>query len=113
MKNNLQKLFEKITSRKFITAMIGVIIGIATAAGVDPSEYADTAAQIAALIAQIAGLVSALVSGVVYIRAETAIDVERISASREINVGFPESYADPMKDALLGDTEKKDEQRDQ
>lgn len=110
MKTNLQKLFEKITSRKFITAMIGVIIGIATAAGVDPSEYADTAAQIAALIAQITGLVSALVSGVAYIRAETAIDVERISASREINVGFPESYADPMKDALLGDTEKKDEQ---
>lgn len=103
MNANLQKIFEKITSRKFITAMIGVIIGVATAAGVEPSEYADTAAQIAALVAQITGLVSALVSGVAYIRAEAAIDVERLSASREINVGFPDSYAEPLRDALTDD----------
>lgn len=113
MKTNLQKIFEKITSRKFITALIGVILGVATASGIDPTEYTDTAAQITALITQITGIVSALVSGVSYIRAETAIDVERISASRKINVGFPESYAEPMKDALLGETEKKDEQNAQ
>lgn len=113
MKTNLQKLFEKITSRKFITAMIGVIIGIATAAGVDPSEYADTAAQIAALITKMSGIVESLVVAVTYIRSETAIDVERESTKRKIDIGFPESYADPMKDALLGNTEKKDKQRDQ
>ena len=110
MKDNLQKLFDKITSRKFITAMIGVMIGIATASGVDPSEYADTAAQIAALIAQITGLVSALVSGVAYIRAETAVDVERLSAARKIDVGFPESYAEPLKDALTDGQTAENEQ---
>lgn len=113
MKNNLQKLFEKITSRKFITAMIGVIIGIATAAGVDPSEYADTAAQIAALITKMSGIVESLVVAVTYIRSETAIDVERESTKRKIDIGFPESYAKPLKEALTGDTGAGEDPNDQ
>lgn len=105
MKTNLQKLFEKVTSRKFITAMIGVIIGASAACGIDPSEYAETAAQVTALIAQITGIVSALVSCVNYINAEKQVDVEREAAKRQIKVDFPESYAAPMADALMGDTE--------
>ena len=105
MKTNLQRLFEKITSRKFIAAMIGVIVGVSAACGIDASEYAETASQVTALIVQITGIVSALVSGVTYINAEKQVDVEREAAKRQITVDFPESYAPVMSDALMGDTE--------
>lgn len=105
MKTNFQKLFEKVTSRKFIAAMIGVIVGVSTACGIDPSEYAETAAQVTALIAQITGIVSALVSVETYINAEKQVDVEREAAKRQIKVDFPESYASEIANALTGDTE--------
>lgn len=101
----LQRLIEKITSRKFIAAMIGIIVGVSAACGIDPSEYAETAAQVTALIVQITGIVSALVSGVTYINAEKQVDVEREAAKRQITVDFPESYASPIADALTGGTE--------
>lgn len=105
MKTNLQRLFEKITSRKFIAAMIGVIVGVSAAYGIDASEYSETASQVTALIGQITGVVSALVSGVTYIIAEKQVDVERNASKRQITVNFPESYAPVMSDALMGDTE--------
>ena len=53
----------KITSRKFLVAILGVIVGIATAFGIDESEYAS-----------IAGMVTALGSIITYIIGEAKVD---------------------------------------
>lgn len=59
-------MIEKLKSRKLWVAVIGIIIGLATAFGVDSSEYT-----------QIAGVVASVVSGIAYILGETLVDVAR------------------------------------
>ena len=83
----MKNFIRKITSRKFIVAVVGVIVGLAAAFGVDASEYA-----------QVAGLVTTAASIVAYICGEAKIDA---AASVPLNVNFP---------ALLEDDDPGEEQ---
>lgn len=71
----MNTFIRKITSRKFVVAVIGVIVGLAAAFGVDATEYA-----------QVAGLVTTAASIVAYIIGESKIDA---AASVPLNVNFP------------------------
>lgn len=61
MKNNA--IFRKLTSRKLWISLIGVIVGLATAFGINENEYA-----------QIAGVVTSAVSVVAYVFGESSVD---------------------------------------
>lgn len=56
-------LKQKLTSRKLWTAVVGVVVGLAAAFGLDENEYA-----------QIAGIVTSAVSVVGYIFGEAMVD---------------------------------------
>lgn len=66
MKINLK---QKLTSRKLWVAIIGIVVGLATAFGVPENEYAP-----------IAGNITAIISAVTYIIGEAKIDTARIEA---------------------------------
>ena len=70
----MKDFIRKITSRKFIVALIGIIVGIAAVFGIDESEYAA-----------IAGMVTALGSIVSYIIGEAKIDAAS-AAQPDINI---------------------------
>lgn len=65
----MKEFLNKLTSRKFIACMIGVIIGIATTFGVDGGVISD-----------VAGLVVAIISSVSYIIVEGNIDAKAVSS---------------------------------
>ena len=65
-------MFEKFMSRKFLTAVLGVITGLAIAAGVDAGEAST-----------VAGAVVSVISVITYIRAESRIDVGRITSAAQ------------------------------
>ncbi len=56
-------ILEKLKSRKLWVAIVGVIVGLAAAFGIEGNEYAE-----------IAGIVTSAVSVISYIFAEGAID---------------------------------------
>ena len=56
-------IVQKLTSRKLWIAVIGIIVGLAAAFGIEENEYA-----------QIAGVVGSICSGVAYILGEAKID---------------------------------------
>ena len=56
-------ILEKLKSRKLWAAMVGVVVGLAAAFGIDSGEYTE-----------IAGIVTSAVSIVAYIFAEGAVD---------------------------------------
>lgn len=82
----MSKITQKLTSRKLWMAIVGVIVGLAAAFGIDSSEYAE-----------IAGIVTSAVSIVAYIFAEGAADAAGAKASVEVN--------NMTTDALEGDHE--------
>lgn len=56
----------KLSSRKLWAALVGVIVGLAAAFGIEENEYA-----------QIVGVVGSIVSAVSYIFGESAVDAAR------------------------------------
>lgn len=60
-------LIQKLGSRKLWVAIIGIIVGLATAFGIDANEYA-----------QIAGIVTSAISVFGYVFAEAKIDAARL-----------------------------------
>ena len=56
-------IFQKLTSRKLWVAVIGIIVGLAAAFGIQENDYA-----------QIAGVVGSICSGVAYILGEAKVD---------------------------------------
>lgn len=58
---------QKLTSRKLWAAVIGVIVGLAAAFGIEENEYA-----------QIVGVVGSVVSVVSYIFGEASVDAARV-----------------------------------
>lgn len=74
-------ILEKLKSRKLWAAMVGVVVGLAAAFGIESSEYT-----------QIAGIVTSAASVVAYIFGEAKIDA---AASVPINVNFPEPSDSP------------------
>jgi uncharacterized membrane protein len=57
---------QKLSSRKLWAALVGVIVGLAAAFGIEENEYA-----------QIVGVVGSIVSAVSYIFGESAVDAAR------------------------------------
>lgn len=60
-----EMIFQKLTSRKLWVSIIGIIVGLAAAFGIQENDYA-----------QIAGIVGSICSGVAYILGEAKIDAE-------------------------------------
>lgn len=63
----MNNIIKKITSRKFLLAVTGVCIGLATAFGVEGSEITE-------LVGTIGGLVAAAGSIIAYINGEAKVD---------------------------------------
>jgi hypothetical protein len=59
-------MLEKLNSRKLWVALVGVVVGLATAFGIDGGEYTE-----------IAGIVTSAVSVVAYIFGEAAVDAAK------------------------------------
>lgn len=68
----MNKFVEKITSRKFLAAVCGIIMGAAVLFGVDMN-----------VVSTVAGAVMATASCVAYIISEGKIDAERIKNAAE------------------------------
>ena len=91
----MSEFARKFTSRKLWVCLIGLIVGLATALGVDASEYQ-----------QIAGYVVAGASIVSYILGEAKIDAASASANALDNIEFkiePIGTADKPPDVTEDD----------
>lgn len=62
---------QKLSSRKLWAALVGVVVGLAAAFGIDGNEYAE-----------IAGIVTSAASVVAYIFGESAVDTAREKAEK-------------------------------
>ena len=62
-----QTILEKLKSRKLWAAIVGVIVGLAAAFGIEGNDYAE-----------IAGIVTSAISVVSYIFTEGAIDAANV-----------------------------------
>ena len=63
----MNDIIRKLTSRKFLLALVGVVSGLALAFGVEGSEITQ-------VVTTIGGIVTALGSAVAYIGAEARVD---------------------------------------
>ena len=70
----MSNLIKKLTSRKFLLAVVGTVSGLALAMGVDGSEIEN-------IVATIGGIVTAASSIIAYINGEAKIDAA--SAGKE------------------------------
>ena len=68
----MKKFLEKLTSRKFIACIAGIIIGVCMSFGIDEGA-----------ITKIAGAVTSLSSVIVYIVAEGKIDAEAVDKIKD------------------------------
>jgi len=68
----MKKFTQKLKSRKLITALIGIIAGIAVTFGIDGGE-----------ISTVAGTVMSLCSAVAYIITEGKIDASSVKSSKD------------------------------
>lgn len=64
-----EKIFQKLTSRKLWIAVVGIVVGIAAAFGIEDAEWA-----------QVAGIITSAVSVFSYIRGESSIDAANVPA---------------------------------
>ncbi|MBQ4353591.1 MAG: hypothetical protein IJC71_01720 [Clostridia bacterium] len=69
---NKQNILNKLLSRKLWAAVVGVVVGLAAAFGIDGSEYTE-----------IAGIVTSAVSVISYIFAEGAVDAAHAKGNAE------------------------------
>lgn len=67
----MNNLIRKLTSRKFLLALVGIISGLAMSMGVEGSELID-------MIGKIAGIVTAAASAITYIQAEAKVDAAAV-----------------------------------
>lgn len=72
----MNTLKSKLTSRKFWAMIVGIVVGLAAAFGLQENEWGQTA-----------GVVGSIVSGVVYMLAEAKVDA---AAANPINLTFSE-----------------------
>ena len=66
-------MMNKLKSRKLWAAVVGVIVGLAAAFGIDSGEYTE-----------IAGIVTSAVSVMAYIFGESAVDADDLCGIREL-----------------------------
>ncbi len=65
-------LVQKLTSRKLWISIVGIIVGLAAAFGIQENDYAQTA-----------GAVGSICSALVYILGESIVDKAAVSAPTE------------------------------
>ena len=66
----MNEILRKVTSRKFLLAVVGMVSGLALAFGVEGSEITE-------LVGMIGGIVAAAGSAITYIAAEAKVDAAR------------------------------------
>lgn len=69
----MKTLIQKLSSRKLWAAIVGVIVGVAAAFGIDANEYTE-----------VVGVVTSAISVFSYIFAEASIDTARIKNERSV-----------------------------
>lgn len=72
---NKINLKQKLTSRKLWIAVVGIIVGIAMAFGIEENEYAE-----------LAGAITSIVSIVTYIFGESKVDAARIENETKTDI---------------------------
>ena len=73
----MNTLVAKLTSRKFLLAIVGMISGLALAFGVEGSEIAE-------MVSLIGGVMTAAGSVITYIHAEAKVDAAREGTTQVI-----------------------------
>lgn len=86
----MSDLMRRLTSRKFIMALLGVVIGLATALGVEGSEIVE-------LVGMIGGVMAAVGSAVTYIKAEAKVDAARATVTPMIAEAEQETVVEGFK----------------
>lgn len=71
----MNDIVRKLTSRKFLLAVVGMASGLALAFGVEGSEIME-------MVSTVGGIITALGSAVVYINAEAKVDAARESGGK-------------------------------
>lgn len=74
----MSDILRKLTSRKFILAVAGVVIGLATALGVDGSVIVEMTGLIGGLLAAVGSVIS-------YINAEAKVDAAAAAKGGDMN----------------------------
>jgi hypothetical protein len=69
----MSEILRKVTSRKFLMAVVGMVSGLALAFGVEGGEIVE-------LVGMIGGIVAAAGSAITYINAEAKVDAARAAA---------------------------------
>lgn len=67
----MKEIVRKLTSRKFLLALVGVVSGLAMAFGVTGDEITHA-------VTDVAGIITALFSAVTYIVAEAKVDAAAV-----------------------------------
>ena len=74
----MNDIIRKLTSRKFLLALVGVVSGLALAFGVEGSEITQ-------VVTTIGGIITALGSAVAYIGAEAKVDAAAAAGKEKVN----------------------------
>lgn len=72
----MENIMRKLTSRKFLLAIVGVVSGLALAFGVEGSEITE-------IVSTIGGIVTAAGAIVAYINGEAKVDAAAAQAGEE------------------------------
>ena len=91
----MQTFIRKITSRKFIVAVVGIVVGLAAAFGIQENEYA-----------QIVGLIGSIVSAISYIAGEAKVD-----AAGAVKYDAPE-LKEPTESTTPAETEQTEDEQE-
>ena len=83
----MQTFIRKITSRKFIVAVVGIVVGLAAAFGIEENEYA-----------QIVGLIGSIVAAISYIAGEAKVDAAGAAKPSTPELKEPESKEPESKE---------------
>lgn len=71
----MNDIIRKLTSRKFLLALVGVVSGLALAFGVEGSEINQ-------MVSTVGGIIAAAGSAIAYINAEAKVDAAGASKER-------------------------------
>ncbi len=71
----MEKLKQKLSSRKLWIAVVGIVVGLAAAFGIEENDYA-----------QVAGMVTSAVSVIGYIFGEAKVDAVRERAKNDCEI---------------------------
>ena len=72
----MKNIMNKLTSRKFLLAVVGVVSGLAMALGVDGNEIMD-------VVSRVAGIITAAGVALGYINAEAKVDAAAVKKEGE------------------------------